>query len=468
MFILSNLQHLRDGGSDPGGMNAAGSGSTGGGGGDNEPILNERIRRIKASIKETTFVVKPEDIIISEEVSKSTAAAAAASVPTPQTVVLPSDNEERDEQQEEEEEEPPARLTGPDSTKEQKRQQDIEEGGDIDESDEKVVDESNEVDGEEGVNQGHTDAINDTGENAAGALDYYDAEGLNMDNYLLQLPQGRTVIDGEEKDEEEGTGDEESQESVGVTTVATPSRSQDPPPNANRTVPGGCAICLCAYEAGDSVSWSKEGGCLHAFHTDCIVPWLAKKTEPICPCCRRQFCTYDRVTQTSMMTIAQFSPMNPSWLVHSMSNSSIHGAAARRIVYSPYSRATLPPRPLTPRAPPPPPNLVDTNLPTTVATTVSTIDAESNLESNLPPLFPDTGYPNAFEDNDVGEEQQQQQEEEDQQDEHHSSDQQHQPPEAQPTFVSPDLVQNHQLIEQQRHLQERQQQQEQHRWRYLQ
>jgi hypothetical protein len=36
--------------------------------------------------------------------------------------------------------------------------------------------------------------------------------------------------------------------------------------NASRTVPGGCAICLCPYEEGDVVSWSTETACKHAFH----------------------------------------------------------------------------------------------------------------------------------------------------------------------------------------------------------
>jgi Ring finger domain len=60
--------------------------------------------------------------------------------------------------------------------------------------------------------------------------------------------------------------------------------------NACRTIPGVCTICLCAYEDGDQISWSTEESCQHAFHTDCIVPWLAKKEEPRCPVCRQEFC----------------------------------------------------------------------------------------------------------------------------------------------------------------------------------
>jgi hypothetical protein len=68
--------------------------------------------------------------------------------------------------------------------------------------------------------------------------------------------------------------------------------------NANRTVPGVCAICLCEYEANDEVTWSKETGCQHAFHQDCIVPWLAKKNDaqPKCPCCRQVYAQIQPLT----------------------------------------------------------------------------------------------------------------------------------------------------------------------------
>jgi len=65
--------------------------------------------------------------------------------------------------------------------------------------------------------------------------------------------------------------------------------------NANRVVPGGCAICLDTFSAGDEVVWSPEASCPHAFHKDCIIPWLAKKEEPKCPCCRQTFCEVEPV-----------------------------------------------------------------------------------------------------------------------------------------------------------------------------
>jgi hypothetical protein len=61
--------------------------------------------------------------------------------------------------------------------------------------------------------------------------------------------------------------------------------------NGDRTVPAVCVICLCPYECGEQISWSPKSSCKHAFHTDCIVPWLAKTEEPKCPVCRQEFCT---------------------------------------------------------------------------------------------------------------------------------------------------------------------------------
>ena len=59
---------------------------------------------------------------------------------------------------------------------------------------------------------------------------------------------------------------------------------------SSRLVPAACAICLCPYETGDEVTWSPRKECQHAFHSECIVPWLAKTDEPKCPCCRQDYC----------------------------------------------------------------------------------------------------------------------------------------------------------------------------------
>lgn len=50
-----------------------------------------------------------------------------------------------------------------------------------------------------------------------------------------------------------------------------------------------CPICLCVFEVGESVVWSKlktmNGGCKHVFHHECFLPW-AKGGHLRCPVCR--------------------------------------------------------------------------------------------------------------------------------------------------------------------------------------
>jgi len=48
--------------------------------------------------------------------------------------------------------------------------------------------------------------------------------------------------------------------------------------------PRSCPICCEDYAKGDDVAWSKNEECCHAFHTDCIVPWLMDHDD--CPMCR--------------------------------------------------------------------------------------------------------------------------------------------------------------------------------------
>ena len=90
-------------------------------------------------------------------------------------------------------------------------------------------------------------------------------------------------------------------------------------PNADRSVPGGCAICLCPYEAGDSVTWSGEECCKHAFHSDCIIPWLAKKNEPKCPCCRQDYCVVEPVSAADLATLTPFGLIPTSLIGQSLS-----------------------------------------------------------------------------------------------------------------------------------------------------
>eukprot|EP00542_Grammatophora_oceanica_P015078 CAMPEP_0194039430 /NCGR_PEP_ID=MMETSP0009_2-20130614/11552_1 /TAXON_ID=210454 /ORGANISM="Grammatophora oceanica, Strain CCMP 410" /LENGTH=333 /DNA_ID=CAMNT_0038682257 /DNA_START=219 /DNA_END=1220 /DNA_ORIENTATION=- len=57
-----------------------------------------------------------------------------------------------------------------------------------------------------------------------------------------------------------------------------------------RRVPNCCAVCLGPYEVGDSVVWSSNPCCSHAFHEDCVVDWFIKMQDGTpCPCCRSDF-----------------------------------------------------------------------------------------------------------------------------------------------------------------------------------
>lgn len=81
--------------------------------------------------------------------------------------------------------------------------------------------------------------------------------------------------------------------------------------NASRTVAGTCAICLCQYQPDDKVSWSPNATCRHAFHTDCIIPWLAKKVDQRfnCPICRQEFCSVTIDDETLRPAGAEARPM---------------------------------------------------------------------------------------------------------------------------------------------------------------
>ena len=48
-----------------------------------------------------------------------------------------------------------------------------------------------------------------------------------------------------------------------------------------------CSICLCEYEHGDGICYSRNDQCVHRFHTNCAVAWFAKHEE--CPICRAQY-----------------------------------------------------------------------------------------------------------------------------------------------------------------------------------
>jgi len=59
-----------------------------------------------------------------------------------------------------------------------------------------------------------------------------------------------------------------------------------------------CPICLDVYVSGDSISWSKNQTCRHAFHKSCIEGWLKQlEREGCCPCCRGPYLTKNKSTE---------------------------------------------------------------------------------------------------------------------------------------------------------------------------
>lgn len=76
--------------------------------------------------------------------------------------------------------------------------------------------------------------------------------------------------------------------------VLRPGDTPKPPANP-KMVPNCCAVCLGAYEIGDTVVWSCNSECSHAFHLDCIMEWLVKIHDGStpCPCCRQEFTSWE-------------------------------------------------------------------------------------------------------------------------------------------------------------------------------
>ena len=80
-------------------------------------------------------------------------------------------------------------------------------------------------------------------------------------------------------------------------------------------VPNCCAICLMSYDVGDTVIWSSNKECTHAFHQDCVVGWLVKmQPETPCPCCRAEFTDLQNVRKEAKVVWSAQSAFNPAFL----------------------------------------------------------------------------------------------------------------------------------------------------------
>lgn len=62
------------------------------------------------------------------------------------------------------------------------------------------------------------------------------------------------------------------------------SASQHNPDDSSRAE---CQICLSDFQVGDKICWSNNPLCVHAFHIDCLEPWLMKHNH--CPLCRNDY-----------------------------------------------------------------------------------------------------------------------------------------------------------------------------------
>lgn len=66
--------------------------------------------------------------------------------------------------------------------------------------------------------------------------------------------------------------------------------------SGKRTVANCCAVCLCTYNEGETIVWSSNGKCKHAFHNECVVEWLIERQNGTpCPCCRQEFTDLNRI-----------------------------------------------------------------------------------------------------------------------------------------------------------------------------
>ena len=73
-----------------------------------------------------------------------------------------------------------------------------------------------------------------------------------------------------------------SQESQESETSATGDLSANSP--AQKTTCTSCSICIDDFETGEKIRLLPR--CGHAFHTDCILPWLTERSGS-CPLCKR-------------------------------------------------------------------------------------------------------------------------------------------------------------------------------------
>lgn len=69
----------------------------------------------------------------------------------------------------------------------------------------------------------------------------------------------------------------------GIELPSRPAAPAPPKPLFTTTMSTSCSICIEDFEEGEKIRLLPR--CGHAFHTDCILPWLTER-QGCCPCCK--------------------------------------------------------------------------------------------------------------------------------------------------------------------------------------
>ena len=112
---------------------------------------------------------------------------------------------------------------------------------------------------------------------------------LSTDNDLSEKDLDPTSFDKDDEEMQNKSLDEEEKELCIPEIIRGADGIERERPNGGRKIQNCCAICLCGYDVGDSITWSINKSCIHAFHNDCILDYLQGQQGTPCPCCRREF-----------------------------------------------------------------------------------------------------------------------------------------------------------------------------------
>jgi len=79
---------------------------------------------------------------------------------------------------------------------------------------------------------------------------------------------------------------DELKEDILVWSIRSIDYTLEPSSNSEESLKS-CPICLENYKEDDTVCWSKNDDCLHAFHLICLTEWLMNNND--CPMCRANY-----------------------------------------------------------------------------------------------------------------------------------------------------------------------------------